>query len=70
MDMVNGRNKYLVGSGEWTVNGINMITDCDTTSRQTLNVTVERLDVTLTREQFEDGVVYSVATILTIHYIS
>ena len=32
MDMVNGRKKYLAGSGEWAVNGVDLIRDGTTTS--------------------------------------
>ena len=54
MDMVNGTNKYLMGSGEWAVNGVDLIPDGTDISRRTLSSTSEALDVTLAREQFED----------------
>ena len=57
-DMVNGRRKYLSTSGEWAVNRTRIVVDGVTTSIQPVNSTTEGLDVTLTREQFKDGVLY------------
>ena len=54
MDMVNGGRKYLSRSSEWAVNGTRLPPDGTTI----LNSTAERLDVTLTREQFEGSVFY------------
>ena len=52
--MVNGRRKYLSTSSEWAVNGTRLPADGITD----LNSTAERLDVTITRGQFEDGLFY------------
>ena len=54
MEMVNGTYKYLSASSQWTVNGTRLRRDNITT----LNKTAERLNVTLTREQFKDRVFY------------
>ena len=54
MDMVNGMNKYLSTSSEWAVNGTRLPSGGTTA----LNTTAERLDVTLTREQFEGSLFY------------
>ena len=58
MDTVNGMNKYSTTRSEWAVNGTRLLPDGVTTSTETLNTTSERLDVTLTREQFEDSIFY------------
>ena len=58
MDMVDGMNKYSSTRSEWAVNGSRLLPDGVTTSTETLNTTSERLDVTLTREQFEDSIIY------------
>ena len=54
MDMVNGRWKYLSTSSEWAVNGTRLPPE----GTAALNSTTERLEVTLTREKFEDGIFY------------
>ena len=59
MDMVNPTLfKYISPSGEWAVNGTKIPVAEIASSTQTLNSTTERLNVTLTREQFEGGVFY------------
>ena len=59
MDMVNPTLfKYISPSGEWAVNGTRIVPDGVTTSTQIVSSTAERLDVTLTREQFEDSLFY------------
>ena len=57
-DMVNGMRRYLSTNSEWAVNGTRLLVDGMTTSIQAVNSTAEILDVTLTREQSEDGVFY------------
>ena len=57
-DMVNGRRKYLSRRGQWAVNGTRILQDGVTTSSQIVSSMAERLNVTLTRKQFEEGTFY------------
>ena len=59
MDMVNSTVfKYISPSGEWAVNGAIIPVADIASSVQPVNSTAERLDITLTREQFGNGVFY------------
>ena len=58
MNMVNGMNRYSSTRSEWAVNGTRLLPDGVTTSARTLNSTSERLNITLTREQFEGSIFY------------
>ena len=48
------------------MNGVDQIPDGNTTSRQILNASAERLDVTLTKEQFGDGACLLLFLLVTI----